>query len=119
MLALLSAAVPLYATLTSALVIVAQSGAVISYPSPAEARTARSLHVFAYLLRSTGVGRKAPLVLVQSEGPFSASEWAAVSAEARRVCCGDDADKGEGEVKRFMRSVMEDKVAQELAWRQR
>lgn len=89
-------------------------------PTPAEIDQARSVHVLGFT-----AGRD--LLLAESEGSFSADEWATVLQTAEKVCChgqeaGDDAEMGgygaESEnVQQFMRSVLEAKAAEGLHWR--
>ncbi|KAK1241595.1 hypothetical protein MKX08_001569 [Trichoderma sp. CBMAI-0020] len=121
-LGLLTAAVPMK-TVASATCLAITNGdgsSVKVDPTPAEIDQARSVHVL-------GFTADRDLLLAESEGSFSADEWAMVLQTAEKVCCrgqeaGDDAEMGgygaESEnVQQFMRSVLEAKAAQGLHWR--
>ncbi|PTB39691.1 uncharacterized protein TrAFT101_007532 [Trichoderma asperellum] len=121
-LGLLTAAVPMktVASATCLVITDADGSSVKVDPTPAEIDQARSVHVLGFT-----AGRD--LLLAESEGSFSADEWATVLQTAEKVCCrsqeaGGDAEMGgygaESEnVQQFMRSVLEAKAAEGLHWR--
>ncbi|KAI0482916.1 hypothetical protein GGR56DRAFT_214215 [Xylariaceae sp. FL0804] len=123
-LSLLSAALPLTATLTSAaLAIGSRQGAtnILSNPTAREIQQSQSFHVFAFTSHDQ-------LILSESEGNFSMQQWHEVYAAARSQCCptadGDDADTAmddgqqtNADLKHFTRSTMEDKIASDLHWK--
>lgn len=124
-LALLSAAVPMRATATStALAIASQDGAnkTIVDPSPREIETAQSVHVLAFTSHDE-------LLLAESEGDFTVKEWDDVYETAWRICCRpsatndgiamvlDGEDAGGPDMRHFLRSTMESKVAGDLYWK--
>ncbi|KAI1857291.1 uncharacterized protein JN550_013317 [Neoarthrinium moseri] len=120
LLALLSAAIPLTATVTAAvLAIVADDGAsrIIVDPTAREIQVSRSLHVFAFTSRDE-------LLLNESEGEFTMQEWDNAFATAQRQCCpaptSDDVDMEGGsqaDLKNFTRSTLETKTASDLYWK--
>ncbi|KAI4863718.1 hypothetical protein F4820DRAFT_361236 [Hypoxylon rubiginosum] len=123
-LSLLSAALPLTATLTStALAIVpdGQSKKITLNPSPREIEVSRSFHVFSFTSHDE-------LILVESEGNFTMKEWDDVFAAAQRQCCpatvADDGDTfmDDGsltgtDLKQFTRSTLEEKIKSDLHWK--
>jgi exosome complex component RRP46 len=121
-LALLSAAIPLTATLTSAvLAVVAGAGRdrVIVTPTAREIELSRSLHVFAFTSHDN-------LILNESEGEFTLKEWNEALESARRQCCppppSEDIDMNEdsrvdADLKHFTRSTVEAQVASDLHWK--
>ncbi|KAI1661372.1 hypothetical protein F4813DRAFT_227047 [Daldinia decipiens] len=123
-LSLLSAALPLTATLISAsLAIIAdgQSKKVVLNPSPREIETSQSFHVFSFTSHDE-------LILAESEGSFTVKEWDDVFAVAQRQCCppvttGDrdtlmyDGSLPGADLKQFTRSTLEGKIASDLHWK--
>ncbi|KAL7788239.1 ribosomal protein S5 domain 2-type protein [Trichoderma ceciliae] len=121
-LGLLTATIPLktVASATCLAITNADGSNVKADPTPAEIDQARSVHVL-------GFTADRDLLLVESEGSFSADEWDLVLQTAERVCCRsqeieNDAEMGgygaESEnVQQFMRSVLEAKAAEGLHWR--
>lgn len=99
-------------------------GQIIVEPSAVQASRAKSVHAL-------GFTSDDDLLLVESEGAFSPDEWAKVLEAGEQVCCrtlrdtsGDEKmDDGSGgtlqsaSVRDFIRSVMESKMAEDLAWR--
>ncbi|KAI0135475.1 hypothetical protein F4814DRAFT_444294 [Daldinia grandis] len=123
-LSLLSAALPLTATLTStSLAVVAdgQSKKAILNPSPREIETSQSFHVFSFTSHDK-------LILAESEGSFTVKEWDDAFAVAQRQCC-PPATAGDGDtlmdddsllganLKQFTRSTLEGKIASDLHWK--
>ncbi|KAI1208858.1 uncharacterized protein F4807DRAFT_136192 [Annulohypoxylon truncatum] len=123
-LALLSAALPLTATLTStSLAIIADgpSKKVVINPSPREIQTAESFHVFSFTSHDE-------LILVESEGNFTIKEWDDAFVAAQRQCCQpaaagdgdilmDDGNRAGVDLKQFTRSTLEEKIASDLHWK--
>jgi exosome complex component RRP46 len=124
-LALLSAAVPMRATATAtAVAIVLQDGTrkKVVDPSPREIEAAKSVHVLAFTSRDE-------LLLAESEGDFTVREWDEVCEIAERVCCRstvtkegiemmlDDEVADGPDMRHFLRSAVEDKVAADLHWK--
>ncbi|KAI0898287.1 hypothetical protein F4806DRAFT_354340 [Annulohypoxylon nitens] len=123
-LALLSAALPLTATLTStSLAIIAdgQSKKLVVNPSPREIQTSDSFHVFSFTSHDE-------LILVESEGSFTVKEWDDVFVAAQQQCCSpdaandgdtlmDDGNRTSANLKQFTRSTMEEKIASDLHWK--
>ncbi|KAI2640475.1 hypothetical protein GGS26DRAFT_161238 [Hypomontagnella submonticulosa] len=123
-LSLLSAALPLTATLTStSLAVIAdgQSNKIVVNPSPREIETSQSFHVFSFTSHDE-------LILAESEGSFTMKEWNDTFAVAQRQCCSptatadgdtamdDDSLAGTG-LKQFIRSTLEGKIASDLHWK--
>lgn len=123
-LALLSAAVPMRATATSAVAAVLLSEGkpqITMDPSPREADKSRSVHVLAF----TSFGE---LLLAESEGDFTMNEWDQVYETSRSACCGvaggnethavlDEAQQSGPDMRQFVRSAAESKVAADLYWK--
>lgn len=125
-LALLSAGVPMRATATAtAIAIMRQDGGgkrTIVDPSPREIETAQSVHVLGFTSHDG-------LLLAESEGDFTVSEWDEVYEIAREICCRstptkegmamvlDDEQTNGPDMRRFLRSAMESKVAADLHWK--
>jgi exosome complex component RRP46 len=124
-LALLSAAVPMRATATAtAVAIVRQDGATKTLvdPSSREAETAQSVHVLAFTSHDE-------LLLAESEGDFTVKEWDDVYETAKTICCRpqptkegiamvlDDENAAGPDMRHFLRSAMESKVASDLHWK--
>ncbi|KAI4600255.1 exosome non-catalytic core subunit rrp46 [Pestalotiopsis sp. 9143b] len=118
-LALLSAAIPLTATLTSAALAVDENSAIIANPTAREIELSKSLHVFAYTSHDD-------LVLSESEGEFTFEEWSNAQEAARQQCCklarsedvDMDADARAGaDLKEFTRSTVEAQIASDLHWK--
>ncbi|KAI1466810.1 uncharacterized protein F4812DRAFT_67395 [Daldinia caldariorum] len=123
-LSLLSAALPLTATLTStSLAVVAdgQSKKVVLNPSPREIQTSQSFHVFSFTSHDE-------LILAESEGSFTMKEWDDAFTVAQRQCCPlttagdgdalmDDDSLPGANLKQFVRSTLEEKIASDLHWK--
>ncbi|KAI1096269.1 hypothetical protein F5B19DRAFT_488884 [Rostrohypoxylon terebratum] len=123
-LALLSAALPLTATLTStSLAIIAdgQSKKIVINPSPREIQISESFHVFSFTSTDE-------LILVESEGNFTVKEWNDAFVAAQQQCCSsdvtndgdtlmDDDNPTGANLKQFIRSTMEEKIASDLHWK--
>ncbi|KAI0019573.1 hypothetical protein F4780DRAFT_442686 [Xylariomycetidae sp. FL0641] len=124
-LSLLSAALPLTATLTStSLAVVAGQGdrKIVSNPTAREIEQSRSFHVFAFTSHNE-------LLLVESEGIFTMQEWDELFATAQNQCCQsptcndadtlmqDDSKSLVADLKQFTKSTMEQKIASDLYWK--
>jgi exosome complex component RRP46 len=124
-LALLSAAVPMRATATATAIAVAQQGdhkKTIIDPSPRDIETAHSVHVLAFTSHDE-------LLLAESEGDFTVRDWDDVYETAKRICCRsarpkegmamvlDEDDVGGPDMRHFLQSTMESKVAADLHWK--
>jgi exosome complex component RRP46 len=124
-LALLSAGVPMKATATATtMALNHQDGSkrTIVDPSPREVETAQSVHVLAFTSHDE-------LLFAESEGDFTVKEWDDVYETARKVCCRpamqregiamvlDDEDASGPDMRHFIRSAMESKVATDLQWK--
>ncbi|ORY66386.1 uncharacterized protein BCR38DRAFT_339587 [Pseudomassariella vexata] len=122
LLSLLSAAIPLTATLTStAFAVLSEEGnrRIVIDPTARDVEQAESLHVFAF----TSHGE---LLLAESEGNFTMDAWDQVVTMAQSQCCpmrfenvdmmGDDAEAG-ADLTRFTRSIVEAKIASDLYWK--
>ncbi|KAK2728419.1 exosome complex subunit rrp46 [Colletotrichum kahawae] len=114
-LGLLSAAVPLKAIATCTAVAVLENGnKIVVEPSPSEADQATSLHALSFTSQDG-------LLLAESEGSFSMSEWDQVVSTGQRVC-GQHRQEDQGaatiedgqastDMRHFFRTVMESRVA--------
>ncbi|EAQ93616.1 hypothetical protein CHGG_01851 [Chaetomium globosum CBS 148.51] len=124
-LALLSAGVPMRATATAtAVAVVHQDGAkkTVVDPSQREVETASSVHVLAFTSHNG-------LLLAESEGDFTVGEWDDVYETAKGICCRstsvkegtamvlDDEEPSATDMRQFLRSTMESKVAADLHWK--
>ncbi|KAI0102891.1 hypothetical protein GGR51DRAFT_274314 [Nemania sp. FL0031] len=124
-LSLLSASIPLTATLTStSLAIISEDGQrrTVTNPTARQVEQSQSFHVLAFTSQSE-------LILAESEGAFTMKEWDDVYSAAQKQCCTtttvDDTDTimDEGrstdmpDLKRFIRSTVEQKTASDLYWK--
>ncbi|CAK7203491.1 exosome non-catalytic core subunit rrp46 [Sporothrix eucalyptigena] len=133
-LALISASIPMRTTATAAsLAILPTPGSraqtkIISSFSPRDASIARSTHVFAF----SAQGDK--LLLAESEGEFTMSEWDEVLGAARKICCqnssADDNASEDGmaldrntgsedgpDMRGFLRTTVQGKLEDALKWK--
>lgn len=129
-LSLLTAAIPLktIATAVTLAIPTAEEGAsgssIIVDPSTRDADTAKSLHVLGYTADDE-------LLLAESQGAFTVDEWETVLQTGQAVCCQavqqgleDTPMTGAASggldspsVRAFIRSVMENKIANDLSWK--
>ncbi|KAI1148640.1 hypothetical protein F4825DRAFT_89861 [Nemania diffusa] len=124
-LSLLSASLPMTATLTSTCIaIISEDGQrqIITNPTARQIEQSQSCHVLAFTSQDE-------LILAESEGAFTMKEWDDVYNTAHRQCCTtatvDNADTLMGEegiptdadLKRFIRSTVEQKTASDLYWK--
>ncbi|KAI1082817.1 hypothetical protein F5B20DRAFT_485865 [Whalleya microplaca] len=123
-LSLLSAALPLTATLTSTALAVTQDGGskkIIVNPSAREIETSQSFHVFSFTSHDD-------LILAESEGSFNLKEWDDAFAMAYRQCCEpnttsdgdtlmDDGSLPFSNLKNFTRTTLGEKIVSDLHWK--
>ncbi|KAI0430249.1 hypothetical protein F5Y09DRAFT_237757 [Xylaria sp. FL1042] len=123
-LSLLSASLPMLATLTStSLAIILEDGhrRIVTNPTARQIEQSQSFHVLAFTSQNE-------LILAESEGTFTMKEWDDVYSAAHAQCCTtttvDDTDTlmDEGlragtDLKRFIRSTVEQKIASDLYWK--
>jgi len=125
-LALLSAGVPMGTTATATAIALASEDGVTKTlidPSPRQVELARSVHVFAFTSQDE-------LLLAESEGDFTIKEWDAAYETAKNICCRpsptmdgvqmmaiDDERLVGPDLRHFIRSTMEAKVAADLHWK--
>ncbi|KAI1756499.1 hypothetical protein F4782DRAFT_268309 [Xylaria castorea] len=123
-LSLLSASLPMTATLTStSLAIVSEDGRrqIVTNPTARQIEQSQSFHVLAFTSQND-------LILAESEGTFTMKEWDDVYSAAHGQCCTlttiDDTDTfmDEGlptgaDMKHFIRSTVEQKAASDLYWK--
>lgn len=99
---------------------------IVSSFSPRDASIARSTHVFAF----SAQGDK--LLIAESEGEFSMSEWDDVLAAAKKICCQtpepvdasgdgmalDSNGNNDGpDMRGFLRSTVQGKLEDALKWK--
>lgn len=120
-LSLLSAGLPLNATITSASFSINASMddkyKIIPNPTPRQVETSRSFHVFAFTSHEE-------LLLAESEGSFTTHEWDDLYGQACASCCPPDADivmddeRGvHADLKNFVRTTMQEKIVEDLHWK--
>ncbi|KAL4933049.1 putative exosome complex subunit Rrp46 [Aspergillus undulatus] len=120
-LALLSASVPLSATLSATMLAIKSSGEIVTEPSAKEAVTSTSLHVLAFT-------SKGHLLLNESEGAFEFDAWEEVYERALAICRGSSALSSDGDVamtenvesqplEGFVRDAVQDQIYSDYAWK--
>ncbi|KAI1430016.1 hypothetical protein F5Y12DRAFT_217209 [Xylaria sp. FL1777] len=123
-LSLLSASLPMTATLTStSLAIVLEDGRrqIVTNPTARQIEQSQSFHVLAFTSQNE-------LILAESEGSFTMKEWDDVYSAAHGQCCAATAisdtdtlmDEGlptGADLRRFVRSTVEQKTASDLYWK--
>ncbi|KAH7035350.1 uncharacterized protein B0I36DRAFT_360735 [Microdochium trichocladiopsis] len=120
-LSLLSAGVPLTATVTPVSFSIKHSGSeIVVNPSPRQVETAKSFHVFAFTSHDE-------LILAESEGSFTTRQWDDLYNQARAYCCPsgpsgtdidmDDERSPDVDLKSFVRSTMQEKITEDLHWK--
>ncbi|KAL4873911.1 hypothetical protein BDV12DRAFT_191779 [Aspergillus spectabilis] len=120
-LALLSASVPLSATLSATILAVDSSGEIIREPSAKEAAAAASLHALAFT-------SKGHLLLNESEGRFDFDTWEEVYERALAICHGTSALSSDGDVamtegaesqplEGIVRDTIQDHIHFDYAWK--
>lgn len=104
--------------MTATLLAITQDGSIKQNPDVPTIQSAKSIHVLAFT-------SKGELLVNLSEGSFIMKEWDSIYEAAERICCGDasndpDAmvdEEHDGGMMQFVRSVMEEKVHKDLAWK--
>lgn len=92
------------------------------HPTVVEIERASSIHVLAFTSHGD-------LLLAESEGDFSMSQWDSVYDRAKAACCGSIAadgidimrdggeDEDEGGMMQFIKSTLQKKVETDMHWR--
>ena len=105
-------------TLTSVLLAITPDG-ILRNPNLEELQIADSVHVLAF----TSHGE---LLVAESEGCFTLEEWNGIHDVGRRICCDeteedamqdDVLDEKAGGMMNFVKSVLAEKVKQDLQWK--
>lgn len=116
-LSLLSATIPLSSAMAATLLAIRSDSTIIENPDIPTIQSAKSIHVLAFT-------SKGELLVNLSEGSFTMKEWDGIFEAAERICCGEERDEdkmddGEQDTGMigFVRSVMEEKVSKDLAWK--
>jgi exosome complex component RRP46 len=123
---LLSASIPLAATLTSVILALTSdrhSKTVLRNPTLTELQSADSVHVLGF----TSHGE---LLIAESEGSFTLEDWDDLYEVAKGICCdgietSDDDDAMQDEISDekaseavFLKSILREKVATDLHWKE-
>lgn len=118
-LTLLSASIPLSMTLSSVLLAITPDG-ILRNPTIQEYQSADSVHVLAFASHGE-------LLVAESEGNFTMDEWNEIYAVGRRICTDETSTKDAmqddtleeraGGMMTFVKSVLEEKVNQDLNWK--
>jgi exosome complex component RRP46 len=122
-LALLSALIPLSATLSSTLVAIDHNSEQIIHPSPSQLSKAKSIHVFAF-------SSHGDLILAESEGTFTLEDWEQVYDSAETACGTRGSEHDEDGVDEkmkagdevtamggYLRQAMQAKVERDQRWK--
>jgi exosome complex component RRP46 len=122
LLTLLSASLPLSTVLTATLIAIGADGnseTLIRNPNLTEYENAKSIHVLAFTSQGD-------LLLAESQGSFDLEDWDKVYETAKKLCLSEQEDADmqggvsldakTGSMLGFVKSVMEEKVAQDLHW---
>ncbi|KAJ5683460.1 hypothetical protein N7462_006625 [Penicillium macrosclerotiorum] len=121
LLALLSAAVPLSMTFSTALVGVTKSGEIITNPSADDVKIAASLHTLTF-------SSKGHLLLNESQGYFDFDIWESVRERALSICQDSGRTRPDGDVAMsdepdsirldgFVRETVEDRIHRDYSWK--
>lgn len=123
--ALLSASMPLAMTATSAFLALTSDGparSIIRNPTILQSEDADSVHVLAFTSHGS-------LLVAESEGSFTLTDWDTVYEAARTICCdgldGDvdhsmqdgELDEERGGMMNFVKSTLQTKVTADLHWK--
>lgn len=111
------------ATCTAVAVVTdGQKSNIVVDPSPRQTDLARSVHALAFTSHQE-------LVLAESTGDFSLTEWEQIYQTARSICCAparqdidmvlddDDQQRSGPDLPRFLRSAAEAKTMADLHWK--
>ncbi|KAL1297216.1 hypothetical protein AAFC00_004782 [Neodothiora populina] len=114
-LSLLSASIPLSATLNAVTIAALSSGSLILDPTPKQLTQAASTHTLAF-------SSHGELIMEESEGSFDMATWHSVYDEAEKACCKpDDSDMQEDrkqvDMQTFVERVIEANVEAERGWK--
>ena len=121
-LALLSAQLPLLATLSSTLIAITPTLEAVVDPTPSQLADAQSLHVFAF-------SSHGDVILAESEGDFSLEDWERVYGLAETACStpgsahiGDAEDEqmqtsDESTPAACLRQVIQTKIERDQLWK--
>lgn len=117
-LSLLSAGLPLTATLTPVSFSLGEDATeILANPTPRQVETAKSFHVFAFTSQDE-------LILAESEGCFTTKQWDELHDRARAHCCQPDGDvvmdddrTHHVDLKSFVRTAMQEKTNADLHWK--
>jgi len=98
-------------TLTSVLLAITSEG-IVKSPTLLELQGAASIHVMAF----TSQGE---LLVAESEGIFTMQEWTGIHDVGQRICCDETngLDEDAGRMMKFVKSVLGQKVKQDLQWK--
>ena len=106
-------------TLTSVLLAITPEG-ILRNPTIQEYQSADSVHVLAFASHGE-------LLVAESEGNFTMEEWSEIHAVGRRICCDetlaedttqdDRLEERAGGMMMFVKSVLKEKVNQDLNWK--
>ena len=102
--------------MTATLLAITHDGSIAENPDVPTIQSAKSIHVLAFT-------SKGELLVNLSEGSFNMKEWDSTYETAERICCGDvdpdamDDEEQDGGMMQFVKSVMEEKVQKDLAWK--
>jgi exosome complex component RRP46 len=111
---------PLSMTLTSvflAIVSEGSSSSIIPNPTLLQSQSANSVHVLAF-------SSHGDLLVAESEGSFTMTEWETVHEAGKAICCDSSADAvmqelnhSSGGMNVFVKSVLEAKLTADLHWK--
>lgn len=103
--------------MSATLLATTQDWTIKENPDVPTIQSAKSIHVLAFT-------SKGELLVNLSEGSFTMKEWDSIYETAEKVCCGEERDGDEMKDEEvdtgrigFVRSVMEEKVSKDLAWK--
>ncbi len=107
-------------TLTSVFLALTSDGtsrAVIRNPTLFQSQGADSVHVLAFTSHGD-------LLVAESEGSFTLEDWDVVYEAGKEICCDssktsedEDMDEKDGGMMMFVKSSLEDKVKNDLHWK--
>lgn len=100
--------------MTATILAITKDASITENPDTPTIHSAKSTHVLAFT-------SKGELLVNLSEGSFTMQEWDSIYEAAERICCGHADAMNDEEVDTgmigFVRSVMEEKVSKDLAWK--
>lgn len=113
-LALLSASIPMMATLTSIHLSAQSNGSldcILPNPSTSQMLEANSIHVLAFTSQGD-------LLIAESEGSFKMAEWNKIYETGRKICCQGYASEDQSMPVNPVTSSIRSKISEELHWQQ-